>query len=280
MQTEAEAASQLVPLSATTEPAAAPPAPGVSSAEPAESASAPRGVVSTAPVATPASEPAPQTAQSAQLAGAPDDLFAQSANALAALTSYRYVTVLSFTGEVEGKPESGSLEMRGAVAGSDRQQVMWKDLATEEEFGVIRIGEEAWMLEGGKWQSVPQMVADMISAAILALGPTMSWGDLAQGVAGSATYMGTETVNGIPTRHYSSSSKDWATEWKGTLEKASDDIWIAEAGYPVRYVFTAKGIDAEGYKGSMLWSMELSDVNQPVPIEAPQVTEEPAESGE
>ncbi|MDD5264933.1 MAG: hypothetical protein PHU43_08875 [Candidatus Bipolaricaulis sp.] len=237
--------------------------PAVPSAQPAESADAPRGVVSAVPGATPASEP--------QAAGAANDLLAQSPNALEALTSYRYVTVLSFTGKLEGKLESGSIELRGAVAGPDREQVMWKDLATGEEFGVIRIGEEAWMLEGNEWQSVPKMVADMITAAILALGPAMSWGDLSQGVATSSTYMGTETVNGIPARHYSSSSKDWATtEWEGTLEAASNDFWIAEAGYPVRYVFTAKGVDTEGYKGSMLWSMELSDVNGPVTIEAPQ----------
>jgi hypothetical protein len=47
-------------------------------------------------------------------------------------------------------------------------------------------------------------------------------------------------------------------------------VWIAEAGYPVRYRFTARGVDEDGNHRSLLWTMELMDVNVPVSIDAPQ----------
>jgi hypothetical protein len=46
-------------------------------------------------------------------------------------------------------------------------------------------------------------------------------------------------------------------------------VWIADAGYPVRYRFTASGVDEDGNHGSLLWTMELTDVNAPVSIDAP-----------
>lgn len=277
MQTEAETLSESVPPPATTEPGATPSAPAVSSAEQAEGTPAPRGVVSTAPVATPVPESTPQTVQSAQGAGAPDDLFAQSPNALAGLASYRYVTVFSFTDEVEGKPESGSIEMSGAFAGPDRRMAAWKDLGSGEEFSVIRVGDEAWMREGDKWTPIPAMVADAMTQVVLMFAPATSWGELAGGVGTTATYVGTETVNGIRARHYASTYRDWVENEDVKVEDASGDVWIAEAGYPVRYRFTAKGVDEKGYKGTALWSMDLFDVNSDVRIEAPQVVEDSGE---
>lgn len=254
-----------------TEPTTAAPA------APAEGTPEPRAVLPTVPAASPVAEPSVETAEPVPTAGGTDELFTESVNAMAGLTTYRYVTVFSFTGEVEGKPESGSVELSGAVAGPDRQQMMWKDLSTQEQFGIIQVGGEAWMLEGDAWQPVPPTVAEMISGAILALGPAMSWGELAVDVGPSATFVGEETVNGVPARHFTSSARDWAPDWEGTLEEATNDVWIADAGYPVRYRFRASGIDAEGYKGSFLWTMELSDVNGTITIEPPQVTAEPGE---
>lgn len=201
-----------------------------------------------------------------------DDLFAQSTSALAGLQSYRYTTVFSFTGGTDGKPESGSVEVHGAVAGPDRQQATWKDLETGEEFGMVRVGDQAWMLESGKWSPVPAMVADVVSQVVLVFAPSMSWDALAGGLGTASTYVGTETVSGIPTRHYTSTYQGWSQAWEGEVEDASGDVWIAEAGYPVRYRFAAKGTNEDGSKGSALWTMELSDVNGSVTIEAPQET--------
>jgi hypothetical protein len=77
-------------------------------------------------------------------------------------------------------------------------------------------------------------------------------------------------VNGISTQHYTSSYAGWSQYWNGDVEDAKGDVWMAAAGYPVRYRFEATGIDDEGYKGSVLWTMELTDVNGAVTIEAPE----------
>ena len=203
-------------------------------------------------------------------AAALDDRFSASSDALAGLQTYRYTTVFSFTGETDGKPESGSVEVHGAVAGPDRQQVTWKDLETGEEFGVVRVGDQAWMLDGEKWSPVPAMIADVMSQAILVFAPSTSWDVLAEGVGTASTYVGTETVNGISARHYTSTYQGWSQAWEGEVDDASGDVWIAESGYPVRYRFAAKGTNEDESKGSALWTMDLSDVNGPITIEAPQ----------
>jgi hypothetical protein len=190
--------------------------------------------------------------------------------ALAALQSYRYTTAFSFTGEGQAGPESGSVEVHGAVAGPDRHEMTWKDLDTGDEFGVLRVGDQTWMLDGETWNSVPTAVADVMSELVLAFAPSMTWSGLAQGMETTSTYVGAETVSGVPTRHYTSTYRGWSQSWEGGIRDALGDVWIAEAGYPLRYRFTARGLDKEGSSGSMLWTMELSDVNGSITIEVPQ----------
>ncbi|MDD5263213.1 MAG: hypothetical protein PHU43_00035 [Candidatus Bipolaricaulis sp.] len=201
---------------------------------------------------------------------AAEDVFARSAAALAALQSYRYVTTFSFAGEDGGKLESGSVEVRGAVAAPDRQRVTWKDLETGEQFGLLRIGERAWILDGAEWTAVPTLVADAASQAILVYVPAMSWGSFAKGMGTTSTFIGVDTLGGIQARHYASTYRGWSEFWQGEITASAVDVWIAEAGYPIRYRFAASGIDEQGNHGSLLWTMELSDVNAPVSIDAPQ----------
>ncbi|MCX6095095.1 MAG: hypothetical protein NTY63_09810 [Candidatus Bipolaricaulota bacterium] len=211
---------------------------------------------------------------------APEGIFAQSAAALAALQSYRFTTTFSFVGEDggkpesgkpgPGKPESGSVEVRGAVAAPDRQRMTWKDLETGKEFGLLRVGGRAWILDGTEWTAVPILAADAASQAVLVYIPAMSWGNFAEGMKATATYVGSEVVNGISARHYASTYRGWSEFWEGEITDAAADVWIADAGYPVRYRFTASGVDKDGNRGLLLWSMELTDVNAPVSIDAPQ----------
>jgi hypothetical protein len=151
--------------------------------------------------------------------------------------------------------------------------VTWKDLETGEEFGILRVGDHAWMLEGEEWNSVPASIADVMSEVVLVFGPSMSWSGVVDDVQKTSSYVGTEIVNGVPARHYASTYGGWSEEWKGEISAASGDVWLAEDGYPVRYRFSADGIDENGNRGSMLWTMELSDVNVPVTVEAPQTNE-------
>lgn len=199
-----------------------------------------------------------------------EDLFSQSAGALAGLTSYRYTTVFSFTGEESGEPETGSIEVRGAVASADRQTMEWKDLETGEQFGLLRVGDKTWMREGDEWNEVPEMVADALSQGLLIYAPVAGWSLFASELEAESTLVGTETVNGIAAKHYTSAYESLPEEWGGDVSSAKGDVWIAEQGFPVRYRLSASMVDDEGTKGTILWTMELSDINAPVLIEAPQ----------
>jgi len=251
---ETPTASAPTSSTAASKPAASPAAPPTKPAVEVTASGSPGGVEVTVDVAIPS----------------PEGVFAQSAAALAALQSYRYVTTFSFTGEKGGKPESGSVEVRGAVAAPDRQRITWRDLETGDEFGLLRIGDRAWILDGAEWTAVPSLAADAASQAVLVYVPSMSWSQFAEGMGPTSTYVGSEVVNGIPSRHYASTYRGWSERWQGELTDASAGVWIAEAGYPVRYRFAATGIDEDGDRGSIVWTMELSDVNRPVSIDAPQ----------
>lgn len=246
-------------------------------AQPAAKPSDGPAAVSPTPTAT---KPGVEIAASAVPGGAsvsvdvtvppPEGVFAQSAAALAALQSYRYVTTFSFVAGDKGKPESGSVEVRGAVAAPDRQRMTWKDLETGEEFGLLRVGQRAWILDGAEWTAVPTLVADAASQAILVYVPAMSWGRFAEGMGTTSAFVGVEAVGGVPSRHYASTYRGWSEFWQGEITDAVAEVWIAEAGYPVRYRFAASGVDEDGNRGSLLWTMELTDVNAPVWIDAPQ----------
>lgn len=198
-----------------------------------------------------------------------EELFSQSASAFAGLESYRYRTVFSFTGEESGEAESGSIEVHCAVASADRQTLEWKDLESGEEFAIVRVEARAWMREGDEWAEVPEFVADAMSEGLLIYSPVMGWSLFAEELETTSTFVGEEVVNGIPTKHYTSSYASWPSHEESEVTHAEGDVWIAEAGYPVRYRFAAKVTDSEGESGSVLWTMELSDVNAPITIEAP-----------
>ena len=92
------------------------------------------------------------------------------------------------------------------------------------------------------------------------------------GAIHDATYLGEDTINGIPARHYKYTSK------AGTLVglgEVSGETWVAvDGGYVVRDMVTWKGgsgpfgglTGASSTNGEGKWLWELSDANQPFEI--------------
>jgi hypothetical protein len=199
-----------------------------------------------------------------------EGVFAGASAALEALSSYRYTTQFEFIAESNGEPESGSIEITGAVVAPDRRQILWKDLEEGSQFELIEIGDQAWMNDEDVWSEVPAIVADAMSQAVLIFAPAASWSGFYGELEASSSFVAEETVNGVRARHYTSTYSQWAATWKGELTSASADVWIALDGYPVRYRFSATGIDENGVQGTVSWSMDLTDVNSPFPIEPPQ----------
>jgi len=201
----------------------------------------------------------------------PEDLFLGASNALEALDSYSYTTSFTFVGEEDGEVHTGSIELAATVVGSDQMRLEWRDLEEGSYVAVIRIEDEAWISDNGEWESVPVYVADAMSQAVLVFAPSVVWDGLFGAFDTVATYVGPESVNGVPTQHYTSTVENWGTYWAGQLSDAAGDLWIADAGYPAKYYFTASGIDQDGSSGTVTWSMEVYDVNKPTQISPPEV---------
>ena len=199
------------------------------------------------------------------------DAFAGSYEALTGLNSYRYSVLFLFEGEEGGEAISGSVSIEGRVSGSDAKHLIWTDLETQEHFEVMQIGDKAWIKdEEDTWQEVPTLVADGLLQAVLVYTPAYSWENFYAKIPGTARYIGKETISGISCSHYASDYADWGEGvFGGEIAEANGDVWIAEEGFPVKYAFTAAGINAEGDQGSVEWTMELKDVNQPITIEPP-----------
>ncbi len=199
----------------------------------------------------------------------PENAYAGASAALEALTSYRFVTSFVFTGEEDGEIESGSIELSGEIMDANRKRFTWKDLSEGEEFQLIQLEDQAWVYSDGAWEAVPPMVASAMSQAVLVFAPSVVWGGVFGTLDSEASFVGRDSVDGVPALHYTSSYHQWAGYWQGQLVDAMGDVWIAEEGYPLRYRFSATGIDEDGNRGSVLWTMQLSDANAPIEITPP-----------
>ena len=221
----------------------------------------------------PESEPEPEAVSDIDDVAplAPEGAFSDAATALDELESYRYSTLFTFVGEEDGEIEAGSIELTGIVAGPDEKHLTWMDLESEERFEVIQLGDQAWVFSEDEWEEAPVMVAEAMSQAVLIYAPSIAWDGIFGGLEPTAIYVGLETVNGISAHHYTSTYEQWGGYWAGSLENASGDVWIAEAGYPVKYHFAAIGVDEDGNRGEVTWRMDLADVNAEITIEPPGV---------
>jgi len=218
------------------------------------------------PEATTTEAPAEETTTTEAL---PEELFTESYEALKSLKSYRYLSLFKFESKEIAKITRGSIEIKGEYVAPDKEHAIWTDLSSEEVFEVIRIGDKAWIKQAGEWMEMPAEYAETLMQVVFIFGPLHSWDTLYTGLPGTSNLVGKEVVNGIPCLHYASSYKGWGVLFGGGIAEAKGDIWIAEEGFPVKYIFEASGTDTEGNQGSIEWSMDLRDVNQPISIEPP-----------
>lgn len=194
----------------------------------------------------------------------------ESLAALRSLASYRYETVMIYEGTGDLEADSGTLTILGEYAAPDRYHLTIIDSAEGTQTEFIKIGDSLWVYDEGEWEEVPEAAAAAMSQAIFTFALDFVWGTLAEGLAADSNYVGKETVNGVRALHYSSTSSVWEERIEAGFENARGDIWIAEAGYPVRFVFTASGTDEEGNTGSVEWRTDVTDVNTEVTITPPE----------
>lgn len=88
----------------------------------------------------------------------------------------------------------------------------------------------------------------------------------------NAKYVGAETVNGVKTRHYKYDEKAVTVFASG---KVNGDIWVATEGdFVVKETMNWSGVPGlfglgTSTKGDGKWLWELTDINRPVTIKAP-----------
>lgn len=153
----------------------------------------------------------------------------------------------------------------------------------ELDVEVIMIGDKQWMRIGETWIQTSVDSSEAINMDGMAgLQETFIDPDNLNALSeNDLKLIGEEKINGINTKHYSA---EYDSLWgklginSEDIESGKADIWIAaESNLPqfvVRMKFEVKGkLDVgdtgEDVKGTMIMDMEVTDINQPISIEAP-----------
>ena len=274
--------SSTAPASTETKPSAPPsPATPVVTTPPAQEHAAAEAPAtqpdeSTATVTqpeTPAVQPKGSNPSALDADTDPSETFSKSIQALQSLTSYRYTTTMKYEGTDGSADDSGTITVLGEYSAPDRYHITLNDSSEDEKSEFVKIGDSLWVYSDGEWTKVPDMAVATMSQSIFSFGLSFVWGSLAEGLETGSNYIGKETVNGINSLHYSSTNSDWEKGIEAGFQNAHGDVWVAEAGYPVKFVFTASGTDEDGNSGSMEWRSDVTDVNAEVTISAPAVSE-------
>jgi hypothetical protein len=204
--------------------------------------------------------------------------------ALDVFDSYRVHVVLTFSGESEGaeegrmvletarvaEPPALLVEMRveGALGGQD-------GAGDPAAFTFAEIGGRSYMVVPG----LGCLASGISPGAERTVGALLDTEDFLGEIEG-ATFVGQETVNGVPVYHFRFDEADIVSG--GDLRRLSGDVYVArEDGYVVRLVADGEGsIGAlegevpEATDGNVHIVYDVLDVNQPIAIDPPDECEE------
>jgi hypothetical protein len=247
---------------------------------------APSGGVQPAATSAPASKPTEKPAENKVAAqpteppaaveptAAADELQLSDVSAgLNDLNSYKAAFTMTFEGKENGQDKTSTLAFTEEFV---KEPPAKRTVITG--FGSMMGGSgDSGAIEsievGGKQYS---QMGDICTQVTADSGPTantmMDPNSIIGGVRG-AQKVGNETINGIPTAHYKLDVT--GLETLGYLN-GDGDVWVAEPGnYVVKYVFQATGTDkffggTSNSEGTIKWDYEVSDVNQPINIQAPE----------
>jgi hypothetical protein len=191
---------------------------------------------------------------------------------LSALDSYDSVFNMAFDGTEDNQPKQWSWTVEEEfVKNPPAKRSTIKGMGTDAsgQESVIQTVEV-----GGKTYS---MFGDTCASSTASEAPTANTGFTPSSVIGdikAAQLVGAETVNGIPTQHFTVDLKDLSA--LGLYTNGQSEVWIAQPGnYVVKYTFEATGQDAffganTNTEGTVKWTYELKSANQPILIEPPQ----------
>lgn len=198
---------------------------------------------------------------------------------LGELNSYKASFTMTFEGKEDGQPKTGTLSfMEEFVKDPPAKRTVITGLGAMfgGEVGTPTPGQTSGIESievGGKQYS---RMGDICSQVTAESGPqanTMLDPNSIIGGVRSAQRVGNENVNGVPTAHYKLDVS--SLETLGYLN-GNGDVWVAEPGnYVIKYTFRATGSDkffggSNNSEGTIKWDYEVTDVNQPINIQAPE----------
>ena len=195
---------------------------------------------------------------------------------LDALTSYRLTWHAEWKSTDQGKEEQGAWDWTEEYTSDPKAHHVSmstpdsSDPAKTGAFEMWQIGDTSYMKSGED--------DECISFSTEGAEKDIQKGSFNPSMLGSiedAKYVGRETINGIPTKHYKYNSK---TGMLAALAEASGETWVAiDGGYVVKD--TVKWTGGGGLlglgasptaTGGGSWTWELSDVNKPLEIKPPE----------
>ena len=189
---------------------------------------------------------------------------------LSGLDSYATTFSMSFEGAEAGQPKSWTWVMeesyrkeppakRTAFTGTGI------DAADTGGFETIEVDGKTYSIFGdictsGESENAPDATATFAPSDII-------------GGFRSSQFVGAETVNGVPAKHYVVDESGISVLG---YSDAKAEAWIADSGnFVVKYTFQATGKDtffstSQDAEGTIRWVYEVTNVNQPVDIQAPE----------
>ena len=253
--------------------------PAEKTAAPAAQATAPEAAAEIEPTAAPQKKPAavPTAEPTEAPAATPEDeslSLASRDTGLDQLTSYRLTWHAEWKSTDQGKEDQGTWDWTEEYTSDPKAHHLSmstpdsSDPAKTSAFEMWQIGDTSYMKSGED--------AECMSFSTEGAENDIQKGTFNPSMLGSiedAKYVGRETINGIPTKHYKYNTKTGLLTGRGDVK---GETWVAiDGGYVVKDTVTWQGgggffgLGSATATGDGSWTWELADVNQPFEIKPP-----------
>lgn len=198
--------------------------------------------------------------------------FSLDADAFAQLDYYRSTIVMSYE-KGDGTIEETIIEA-SYIREPAAQSMMME--SNSESMEVIQIEDQMWVRFGGEWMQTSADEGTDVAEGFSSL--MVDSDDIEQFEQGDYKYVGSETIDGIKTRHYQG---EYLAPWMmafaddtddAKMEKGVVDVWVADESnlpkFTVKMIVVMEGTvnDAEA-KYTM--SQTVTDINKQFTIEPP-----------
>ncbi|MHB1356924.1 MAG: hypothetical protein ACYCZF_13230 [Anaerolineae bacterium] len=204
-----------------------------------------------------------------------DEIDPNSLQTIDILKSYHLVQTGQFTDiQTDTTVSTSTIDMEvWETKSPPARRLIYKGSQTgnpESSFELITIGNDTYM----KSSDSEEWLAMSSSTTETNMFGGFTWfTDPASAMQGDSQLIGTETINGMAAKHYRYTGiqvfgKVIGTNGKVDISQA--DIWVSdEFNVVIRYVSHWKGTDDDGIQSEYKFTMDVTEINTPIVIEAP-----------